>query len=115
MQTLVRSVEGSIRSFVATKRQAEILTLRQEIVVAVKEHLEESLNHWGFHVLDLQVNDIFFDEAIMRSMSQVVSHMKMAAENEAQAQYVLKTRAAEAEAKAIRVKAKQKRCISFER
>lgn len=107
MQTLVRSVEGSIRSFVATKKQAEILTLRQEIVLAVKEHLEESLNHWGFHVLDLQVNDIFFDEAIMRSMSQVVSsnNMKMAAENEAQAQYILKTRAAEAEAKAIRVKA----------
>jgi regulator of protease activity HflC (stomatin/prohibitin superfamily) len=107
MQTLVRSVEGSIRSFVATKKQAEILTLRQEIVQAVKEHLEESLNHWGFHVLDLQVNDIFFDEAIMRSMSQVVSsnNMKMAAENEAQAQYILKTRAAEAEAKAIRVKA----------
>lgn len=107
MQTLVRSVEGSIRSFVATKKQAEILTLRQEIVLAVKEHLEESLNHWGFHVLDLQVNDIFFDEAIMRSMSQVVSsnNMKMAAENEAQAQYILKTRAAEAEAKAIRVTA----------
>ena len=107
MQTLVRSIEGSIRAFVATKKQAEILTLRHEIVLAVKEHLEESLNHWGFHVLDLQVNDIFFDEAIMRSMSQVVSsnNMKMAAENEAQAQYIIKTRAAEAEAKAIRVKA----------
>jgi regulator of protease activity HflC (stomatin/prohibitin superfamily) len=107
MQTLVRSIEGSIRAFVATKKQAEILTLRHEIVQAVKEHLEESLNHWGFHVLDLQVNDIFFDEAIMRSMSQVVSsnNMKMAAENEAQAQYIIKTRAAEAEAKAIRLKA----------
>jgi regulator of protease activity HflC (stomatin/prohibitin superfamily) len=43
----------------------------------------------------------------MRSMSQVVSsnNMKMAAENEAQAQYLIKTRSAEAEARAIRVKA----------
>jgi len=107
MQTLIRSIEGSIRSFVATKKQSEILTLRQDIVHAVVEHLEESLNHWGFHLLDLQINDISFDEAIMRSMSQVVSsnNMKAAAENEAQAQYIIKTRAAEAEAKAIRVKA----------
>jgi regulator of protease activity HflC (stomatin/prohibitin superfamily) len=73
----------------------------------VKDHLEEALNSWGFHLLDLQINDISFDEAIMRSMSQVVSsnNMKMAAENEAQAQYLIKTRAAEAEARAIRVKA----------
>lgn len=107
MQTLVRSIEGSIRSYVATKKQAEVLTLRSEIVFAVKEHLEESLNHWGFHLIDLQINDISFDEAIMRSMAQVVSsnNMKAAAENEAQAQYIVKTRAAEAEAKAIRVKA----------
>ncbi len=31
MQALVRTVEGSIRSYVATKRQAEILLLRREI------------------------------------------------------------------------------------
>ncbi len=107
MQTLVRSVEGSIRSYVANKKQAEILVLRSEIIGAVKDHLEESLNSWGFHLLDLQINDISFDEAIMRSMSQVVSsnNMKAAAENEAQAQYLIKTRAAEAEARAIRVKA----------
>lgn len=107
MQTLIRSIEGSIRAFVATKKQSEILVLRHEIVHAVTEHLEESLNHWGFHLLDLQINDISFDEAIMRSMSQVVSsnNMKAAAENEAQAQFIIKTRAAEAEAKAIRVKA----------
>jgi regulator of protease activity HflC (stomatin/prohibitin superfamily) len=106
-QTLIRSVEGSIRAFVATKKQFEILVLRKEIVHAVVEHLENSLNDWGFHLLDLQVNDISFDEAIMRSMAQVVAsnNMKMAAENEAQAQYITKTRAAEAEARAIKTKA----------
>ena len=37
MQALVRSIEGTIRSYVATKRQAEILGLRTEIVQHVKE------------------------------------------------------------------------------
>jgi prepilin-type processing-associated H-X9-DG protein len=114
MQTLVRSVEGSIRAFVATKRQSEILILRNEIVKAVTEHLEHSLNDWGFHLLDLQVNDISFDEAIMRSMAQVVAsnNMKVAAENEAQSQYITKTRAAEAEAMSIRVKAEAEKDAS---
>jgi len=115
MQTLVRSVESSIRAFVAKKKQAEILVLRAEIIGAVKDHLEESLNHWGYHLLGLQINDISFDEAIMRYMSQVVSsnNMKLAAENEAQAQYLIKTRAAEAEARAIQVKAEAERDASL--
>lgn len=115
MQTLVRSVESSIRAFVAKKKQAEILVLRAEIIGAVKDHLEESLNSWGYHLLGLQINDISFDEAIMRSMSQVVSsnNMKLAAENEAQAQYLIKTRAAEAEARSIQVKAEAERDASL--
>ena len=32
MTALIRTIEGSIRGFVATKRQAEILALRKEIV-----------------------------------------------------------------------------------
>ena len=49
MQALVRTVEGSIRSYVATKRQAEILLLRREIVEFVKEQIDISLEDWGFH------------------------------------------------------------------
>ena len=37
MQALIRTVEGSIRGFVATKKQAEILLQRKEIVEFVKE------------------------------------------------------------------------------
>src|ERR1700760_3981878 len=32
MQALIRSVEGSVRAFVATKKQSEILQLRTEII-----------------------------------------------------------------------------------
>jgi regulator of protease activity HflC (stomatin/prohibitin superfamily) len=96
---------------VATKEQRQILALRHEIVEAVNSHIEEELNDWGFHLINLQINDISFDEAIMRSMAQVVAtnNMKSAAENEAQAQFISKTRVAEAEAQAKRVVAEAER------
>ncbi|MFI5203044.1 MAG: SPFH domain-containing protein [Flavobacteriales bacterium] len=105
MQSLIRSIEGSVRSYVATKKQNEVLTLRSEIVHEVKQHIDESLGDWGFHLIDLQINDISFDEAIMRSMSQVVAtnNLMLAAQNEAQAQFITKTRVAEAEAQAKRL------------
>src|ERR1700761_969966 len=40
MQALIRTVEGSIRAFVATKRQSEVLILRRDIVDHVKEQLD---------------------------------------------------------------------------
>lgn len=105
MQALIRSIEGSIRAFVATKKQNEVLALRKEIVHEVNSHIEEELNDWGYHLINLQINDICFDEAIMRSMAQVVAtnNMKAAAENEAQAQYISKVRIAEAEAQSMRL------------
>jgi regulator of protease activity HflC (stomatin/prohibitin superfamily) len=87
MQALIRTVEGSIRAFVATKRQSEVLILRRDIVEHVKEQLDLILEGWGYHLQDLQLNDITFDEVIMKSMSQVVAsnNLKAAAENEGQA------------------------------
>src|SRR5215211_2966795 len=54
MQALTRTIEGTIRSFVATKRQAEILALRREIVEYVKDQIDQLLEEWGYHLLDLQ-------------------------------------------------------------
>jgi regulator of protease activity HflC (stomatin/prohibitin superfamily) len=107
MQALIRTVEGSIRAFVATKRQAEILTARREIVDFVKEQIDHSLEEWGYHLQDLQINDITFDQAVMDSMSKVVAsnNLKAAAENEGQALLITKTKAAEAEGNAIKISA----------
>lgn len=111
MQALVRSVEGSVRAFVATKRQSEILQLRTEIIFHVKEQLDKQLEDWGYHLLDLQLNDIAFDETIMRSMAQVVAsnNLKAAAENEGQALLITKTKSAEAEGNAIKIAAEAER------
>ena len=102
MQALIRTVEGSIRAFVSTKKQAEVLNVRRDIVDNVKEQIDVTLEGWGYHVQDLQINDITFDEAIMTSMSKVVAsnNLKAAAENEGQALLITKTKAAEAEGNA---------------
>lgn len=111
MQALTRTIEGTIRSFVATKRQAEILALRKEIVEYVKDQIDHLLEDWGYHLLDLQINDITFDQAIMDSMSRVVAsnNLKAAAENEGQALLITKTKAAEAEGNAIKIAAEAER------
>src|SRR5579864_6653677 len=107
MQALTRTIEGSIRAFVATKKQAEILGLRRDIVEFVKDQIDHSLEEWGYHLLDLQINDITFDQAIIDSMSRVVAsnNLKAAAENEGQALLITKTKAAEAEGNAIKISA----------
>jgi regulator of protease activity HflC (stomatin/prohibitin superfamily) len=111
MQTLNRTVEGSVRGFVATKKQSEILGLRRDIVNAVKDQLDEDLKSWGYHLIDMQLNDISFDETIMQSMAQVVasSNLKAAAENEAQAMMIRQTKSAEADGLAIKIAADAER------
>jgi regulator of protease activity HflC (stomatin/prohibitin superfamily) len=106
-QALIRTIEGNIRAFVATRKQAEILGLRRDIVDFVKEHVDQALEEWGYHLLDLQINDITFDKQILDSMSKVVAsnNLKAAAENEGQALLITKTKAAEAEGNAIKISA----------
>ncbi|MBS1525502.1 MAG: SPFH domain-containing protein [Bacteroidetes bacterium] len=111
MQALIRTIEGSIRACVATKKQADVLTLRSDIVQHVKEQLDPVLETWGYHLQDLQLNDITFDDVILKSMSQVVAsnNLKAAAENEGQALLITKTKAAEAEGNSIKIAAEAER------
>jgi regulator of protease activity HflC (stomatin/prohibitin superfamily) len=111
MQALVRTTEGVVRGFVATKKQSEILGLRREIVDEVKAQMDHTLEEWGYHLIDLQINDINFDEEIMRSMAKVVAsnNLKAAAEFEGQALLITKTKAAEAEGNAIKIAAEAER------
>ncbi|MEE1946228.1 SPFH domain-containing protein [Pedobacter sp. KR3-3] len=111
MQALIRTIEGSIRAYVATQKQANVLAQRNEIVEHVKHQIDQVLESWGYHLQDLQLNDITFDEEIMRSMSRVVAsnNLKAAAENEGQALLITKTKAAEADGNAIKIAATAER------
>jgi len=107
MQALIKTIEGNVRSFVATKKQAEVLGLRREIVQYVKVEVDHSLEEWGYHLQDLQINDITFDKVILDSMSKVVAsnNLKAAAENEGQALLITKTKSAEADGNATKIAA----------
>lgn len=111
LTALIRSVEGTTRGFVATKRQAEILGLRGEIVAEVKETLDHVIETWGYHLIDLQLNDMTFDQAITTSMAQVVAsnNLKAAATNEGDALLIRRTKEAEASGTAVRIEAEAER------
>lgn len=99
-----------VRSFIAGKKQSEILTLRQEIVKHVQEHILEQFDNWGYALLDVQINDIKFDDAIMESMAKVVASKNKlaAAENEGNAVMIQKTKEAELIGNSIKILPKQK-------
>jgi len=108
---LSKTIEGAVRAFVAGKKQADVLILRKEIVDHVKEQLDQTLKSWGYHIIDLQMNDITFDPAIMQSMAQVVasSNLRAAATNEGEALMIKRTKAAEADGNAIKIAADAER------
>jgi prepilin-type processing-associated H-X9-DG protein len=111
MVALVRTVEGSVRGYVATRPQTQILGLRREIVEEVKHQLDAQLEGWGYHLQDLQLNDITFDTVITESMARVVasSNLRAAATNEGEAEMIRRTKTAEAEGAAIRIAAEAER------
>jgi regulator of protease activity HflC (stomatin/prohibitin superfamily) len=97
---LQRTIDGSIRQFVATTRQADILGMRAEIVDHTKKNLDEVVLAWGYVVRDIQITDMTFDKEIIDSMARVVSSKNLlaAASNEGAALLVKRTKDAEAEA-----------------
>ncbi|HEY6212539.1 MAG TPA: SPFH domain-containing protein [Vicinamibacterales bacterium] len=97
---LQRTIDGSIRQFVATTKQADILGMRAEIVQHTKHNLDVVVSSWGYDVRDIQITDMTFDKEIMDSMAHVVSSKNLlaAAENEGAALLVKRTKDAEAEA-----------------
>jgi prepilin-type processing-associated H-X9-DG protein len=105
-QTLVRSIEGTIRAYVATKKQEEVLLLRGEIVHEVNLKLSHTLSEWGYTLLDLQINEIRFDDAIVRSMAEVVAsnNLMQAAHNEGESYRIKKVKEAEAEREAAQLR-----------
>jgi regulator of protease activity HflC (stomatin/prohibitin superfamily) len=104
---LLSAVEASVREFVATRLQSEVLGLRGEIVNHAKSTLDEQLSGWGYTVIDLQITELSFDKEVTDSMARIVAatNQKIAAEAEGQALLITRTKAAEAEGAAIRISA----------
>jgi regulator of protease activity HflC (stomatin/prohibitin superfamily) len=106
-RAMTSAVEASVREFVSAHLQIEVLGLRMEIATHAKETLQEQLASWGFTLMDLSINDVTFDPAVMESMSRVVvaTNAQKAATSEGAALLIKRTKEAEAEGATIRITA----------
>lgn len=105
--SLERLVEDETRAYVASKHQAELISISQDVAGRIKVHLDASMRAWGYRVVDLRYSDLQFDEEIKRSMARVVAALneRDAAENEGKALLIRKVKEAEAHGEYVRIAA----------
>ena len=106
-----RLLEDETRAYVATKRQAEMIGISQDVVVKIKKNVDTKIEQWGYQVEDLRYNNLHFDEVITKSMARVVAAVneRDAAENEGEALLIRKIKEAEAEGEFVRIQAEAER------
>lgn len=107
LTALERSVEGETRGIVAATKQADVPNIRGEIVLDLQRVLDVNLKSWGYKLIDVQINDIRFDDVITESMARVVASANSlaAATNEGNALLIKATKEAEAHGAAIVISA----------
>jgi regulator of protease activity HflC (stomatin/prohibitin superfamily) len=93
------TLENSIRSYVAQQTHEEILQKRDELTNYLVEHLTEKFEKWGRVIEAFQIKDVILPKEITDAMSKVIASKRLqeAAEFEANANKILKVRAAEAD------------------
>jgi regulator of protease activity HflC (stomatin/prohibitin superfamily) len=73
LTSINRLLEDETRTYVATKRQAEMIGISQDVVYQIKENLASKIAAWGYTIHDLRYNNITFDEVVNNSIARVVA------------------------------------------
>ncbi|BDQ04590.1 MAG: membrane protein [Candidatus Dojkabacteria bacterium] len=99
------TIENSIRSYVANQTHEEILQKRDELTQYLTDHLKDRFEEWGRMIYAFQIKDVSLPEEITSAMSKVIASKRLqeAAEFEANANKILKIKAAEADREARRL------------
>ncbi len=99
---MTSTIENSIRSYVANQTHEEILQKRDELTQYLTEHLKDKFDEWGRMIYAFQIKDVALPEEITAAMSKVIASKRLqeAAEFEANANKILKIKAAEADREA---------------
>lgn len=102
-----RLLEDETRTYVATKRQAEMIGISQDVVHRIKDNLAAKIANWGYTIHDLRYNNIHFDDIVTKSMARVVAAVneRDAAENEGQALLIRRVKDAQANGEFIKINA----------
>lgn len=101
-QQISSYVFDTVRALVPDMAVDHVFAEKDRIAAAVKERLQETIQQFGFMILQSLVNDIQPDSKVKDAMNQVnaSARLKEAAKNEAEAQKIRVIAAAEAEARA---------------
>jgi regulator of protease activity HflC (stomatin/prohibitin superfamily) len=96
--TIEAIVENSIRAFVATQTHEEVIQARDEMTNYLVRHLREEMEEYGYTIESFQMRDIILPAEITEAMSRVISSKRIeeATRNEAEANYTLQVREAQA-------------------
>jgi regulator of protease activity HflC (stomatin/prohibitin superfamily) len=101
-QQISSYVFDTVRALVPEMPVDNVFSEKEKIAMAVKERLLDTMQQFGYTILQALVNDIQPDAEVKRAMNQVnaSARMKEAAKNEAEAQKIRTIAEAEAEARA---------------
>ena len=95
-------VFDTVRALVPDMLVDHVFSEKEKIAIAVKSRLADTMDQFGYTILQSLVNDIQPDAEVKRAMNQVnaTARLKEAAKNEAEAKKIRTIAAAEAEARA---------------
>lgn len=109
--SICRLVEDETRAYTASRRQAEMIGMSQDVISSIKTNVDHCLSDWGYRIIDLRYHKLHFDEAVMTSMARVVAAVneREAAEHEGEALLIRKTKDAQANGAFIHISAEAER------
>ena len=89
-----------VRARVPKIKLDDLFEKKDEIALAVKEELNETMNSFGFQILNALVTDIEPNAKVKDSMNEInaAQRLRVAANEKGEAERILKVKAAEAEA-----------------
>lgn len=89
-----------VRARVPTIKLDDLFEKKDEIAIAVKNELNDTMNEFGFNILNALVTDIEPDKKVKESMNEInaAQRLRVAAAEKGEAERILKVKAAEAEA-----------------
>jgi len=94
-------VENVIRSSISQITIDELFETQEQIADKVRDELSQKMGVHGFTISDTLITDINPDNKVREAMNEInrTERLKMAAKNEADADYIKKVRSAEADAR----------------
>lgn len=89
-----------VRARVPQLRLDDVFSKKEDIAIAVKHELHDTMDDFGYDIIKALVTDIDPDEKVKHAMNEInaATRMRMAASEKGEADRILKVKAAEAEA-----------------